>query len=248
MIALPQVDHRAPVSHGQIAKFCAASHAASFGPSAGQGGFCSRSCRLWDCCYAAKSERRRPNVRRSLARLRSLSPIEIARRTRYEMPRRFSWFRWCVAGSIPERSDFGSGAEWSEFRAEVRETTAAAVDSGADVHFPVETAQKARTWRGVLRGLGVVVRRSAQVQTVRALLRSRDHRSWVVVAPGRTIHAGGVRRSVVAENRAYAFRVAEQVRAAGQTCVVCPYPSRKCGECRACASPAVDVVLYPFHG
>lgn len=250
MNALPQVDNRAPVSHGHVSKFCAGAHSASFGRSAGGGGFCSRVCRLWSCCYAAKSERVRKNVARRLDRMQSIRPADLARRVRYEMPRVFPWFRWCVYGSMPSRSDFQSYGEWLEFRREVVATTAAAVDSGASVHFPIESSGKARVWRNAVAALGVVVRRSSQVRSVRALLRSQDPRSWVVVAPGRTIHAGGVRRSVVRENVQYAREVAKEVRAAGQTCVVCPAVSgvRKCGECRACSSAAVDVVLFPFHG
>lgn len=241
-----------PVAHGSVSKMVKDSHAVSFGRSAAFG-YCWKGCRAWDGCYAAKLERIRAALREKLERVANHHPVAVAESALHEMPRRFSWFRLCVHGSVPRRQDFKSRAEWLRFVAAVVKLCREALKSGAGVHFPLESPGKCRTWRAAFRaaGLPVVVRRSVQSDEA-GLIRAKDPRSFVVVAPGNSIHAGGVRREQVAQNRAEAVAMAERVRASGSTCVVCPFGSRpdslKCGQCTACSDSRVDVVLYPLHG
>lgn len=241
-----------PVSHGSVSKMVKDSHAVSFGRS-GEFGFCWEGCRLWRACYACKLERIRANLRRKLDRVGKFHPVAVARAALHEMPRRFSWLRFFVHGSSPTRHDFETVGEWRAFVAAVVDAVREGVKAGASVHFPLESPGKCRTWRAAFRaaGLPVVVRRSVQSDEA-GLVRAKDPRSFVVVAPGNSIHEGGVQRKQVAQNRSEAVAMAERVRASGSTCVVCPFGSRpeslKCGQCLACADKRVDVVLYPFHG
>jgi hypothetical protein len=241
-----------PVAHGSVSKMVKDSHAVSFGRSS-VFGYCWEGCRLHDGCYAGKLERIRTALRAKLERVASFHPVTVAEAALHEMPRRFSWFRLCVHGSVPRRQDFASRGEWLRFVAAVVRLCREALKSGADVHFPLESPAKCRTWRAAFRaaGLPVVVRRSVQSDEA-GLIRAKDPRSFVVVADGQTIHAGGVRREQVAQNRAEAVAMAERVRASGSSCVVCPFGSRpeslKCGQCTACSDSRVDVVLYPLHG
>jgi len=155
--------------------------------------------------------------------------------------------RWSVSAGVPMREDFATVESWREFRAAFRAANVQAVESGADVHLPTESVRKARVLRRLLAGVGVVVRRSVQSTRVSDLLRARDHRAFTVYAPGHKVTAGQVGKLQKRANIAAAHDLAREVRASGSSCVVCPYSAsgRLCGDCRACASDRVDVVLFP---
>jgi len=240
MIALPQVAHKSNK------KLCAGSFAVSFGESGGR--YCDDECRhKCGSCYFMRLQTARPNVRSSMQRVEDLGPVATIRAAIATMPRRFSWMRWSVSAGVPMREDFATVESWREFRREFRRANQQAIESGADVHLPTESARKARILRRMLSGLGVVVRRSVQSARVSDLLRARDHRAFTVYASGHKVTAGPVGKLQKRSNIAAAHDLARQVRAAGSSCVVCPFSSsgRLCGDCRACASDRVDVVLFP---
>lgn len=227
--------------HKKVSKLIDDSYSASFGNSGGRGvSFCDASCRLWKLCYASKLETLRANVRNSLANALKAGAIPLLQSIMDKMPRRFAWMRWSVFGSIPSSSDLGD--KWPRFAAMFREANEMALESGAEVHLPVESKAKAKELRDVLSGLPIVVRRSDQSETVDGMLKATDPRSYVV---------GDIKfrpsEADKARNLELATKAAKRVRATGQTAVVCPYPRLKCGQCRACASPCVDVVIYPYH-
>jgi len=87
---------------------------------------------------------------------------------------------------------------------------------GAKWHIPVETMNKARSYRSLLKGTGVVVRRTSQSNNLSDLIQGRDHRAWVVA---NRIHSGGIRKDEKEANIALAHIVAEQIRGTGQTAV-----------------------------
>ena len=227
--------------HKKVSKLVDDSYAASFGNSAGSGeSFCDKSCRLWTLCYASKLEKVRVNVREALSKALKAGAIPLLQSIMDRMPRRFTWMRWSVFGSVPSSADLGD--KWPQFAAMFREANKMAVESGALVHLPVESKAKAKELRDVLVGLPIVVRRSDQSDTVADMIKSTDHRSYVVGE-----HKFRPSEEDKARNKELSRKAAKRIRATGQTAVECPFPRLKCGQCRACADPRVDVVLYAYH-
>ena len=242
----------AQAAHGQVSKLVDDSYAVSFAPSGRSAdSFCDLSCRLIDVCYAQRQEAYRVNsVGVAMSRRRSVGPREVLRSAALGMPRRFSWLRLFVNGSAPMPEHFATVAEWRAWRQELRDFVMMALESGADVHVPLESPRKVRAYRSIFAGLPVVVRQSLQVESERSIPRAAGPVSWVVTAPENKLHRGGVRRTERAANEAHAREVAKGLRRDGLSVVVCPFEStgRQCGSCTACASDRVDVVLYGFHG
>jgi len=243
MIALPQV---VDVAHKSNKKMAPGAFCVSFGESGGA--LCDDDCKhKRGSCYWMRLQVGRPTTRSAMARLESLGGLRVVRAAIATMPRRFAWMRWSVSAGVPMPEHFGNRADWRAFRREFRRANQQAIESGADVHLPTESARKARILRRMLSGLGVVVRRSVQSARVSDLLRAKDHRAFTVYAPGHRVTAGPVGKLQKRANIEAAHDLAREVRAAGSSCVVCPFSSsgRLCGDCRACASDRVDVVLFP---
>jgi hypothetical protein len=99
-----------------------------------------------------------------------------------------------------------------------------------------------------LKSMDVVVRRSEQSDDINTVIDGQDCRSWV--ASSAPLHKTCVTKDQIAGNTEYAQSCAKRARAAGVSTVVCPavIGDSHCGECVACASPLVDLVIYPFHG
>lgn len=229
-------------AHGSVAKLVTDSYAVSFSRSSeGAGSYCDRKCRLWSLCYASKLEKMptRKSLRDMLER-RADKAIEIVESAIKWMPRDFAWMRWSVFGSVPSKKQLGK--KWATWAKAFRKANQQAVESGAGVHLPVESMEKAKDYREALHGLPIVVRRSDQSETLAGVLQSTDHRSWV---------AGDVRWKYTDQQKAENIRKGQEaaaaIRATGQKAVVCPYPRLKCGQCKACSHPAVDVVVYIAH-
>lgn len=229
-------------AHGSVAKLVDDSYAVSFSRSSeGAGSYCDKKCRLWDLCYASKLEKMptRKSLRDMLERRADMA-IEIIEASIKWMPRDFSWMRWSVFGSVPSKKQLGT--KWNKWAKLFRKANEQALDSGADIHLPVESMEKAKDYRKALHGLPIVVRRSDQSETLAGVLQSTDARSWV---------AGEVKWRYTdlakAENERKGLEAVRAIRAAGQTAVKCPYPRLKCGTCRACSHPSVDVVVYVAH-
>lgn len=235
-----------PKVFSDVSKLVQDSIAVSFGPS-GDSTNCDKSCRVFENCYAIRSERLYPPLQAKLERHQRRGALWVIRKAIATMPAgSLRWARLNVDGSLPDKSKF-SRARWERFAASLRDLVEKAQGRGARWHIPVETVAKARAYRAALRGLGVTVRRSSQVGSVAQLLKSKDARSWIA---GDVNYRGVVTKRIKAKNTRLAFEAADQIRSAGQSCVVCPAiaGSSKCGRCLACADHAVDVVLFPFHG
>lgn len=242
MKSLPVVSH--PVEHKAVGKLCRGSFAVSFGLSGGR--LCDDVCahKQNGSCYFERIQWR-PSVSAAMARNENLGPLAVVESAAARMPRVFPWLRWSVSAGVPMPEHFSSSQDWRRFRKRFRAANVQAVKAGADVHLPVESMRKARAYRSILAGSGVVVRRSVQSSRLADLLKARDHRA--VTASVTPLGKGGRKKGSKADNIAEAHRLAALVRASGQTGVVCPFPisGRLCGDCRACASPAVDVVIFP---
>lgn len=217
----------------------------SFGPSADNGD-CD-PCRLWECCYASRLERIYHDLNRKLKRHAIRGPTWVVNRALEQIPAEpIDWARLSVNGPLPRRSSIPR-RRWRVFVDRLRLLITTAQNLGAKWHIPVESMAKARTYRAALAGLGVIVRRTSQARSVRELMRSTDLRSWTV-SDG-PIHAGGISKEALEANISKAYHAADQIRANGETCVVCPAicSDSLCGQCTACADERVRVVLYPFH-
>ena len=216
----------------------------SFSESASEA--CDKGCRLWDACYATRIERMYTGYRAKLARHRRRGPISVVREAIRTLPdRHIPWARLSVSGSLPACKDM-SAKRWRIFGNDLRQFVIESLGKGALFHIPVESTRKARSYRAMLKGLKVVVRRTSQAPTIEKLVGESDIRSWVAAS---RIHKGCVTKQEVTANIALARAVASRIRESGESCVVCPAiaGSSKCGKCTACASACVDVVIYPFH-
>lgn len=209
---------------------------------------CDASCKLWEVCYAARMERIYKSLDAKLRRHFEIGPVGVLVRAIADLkPAAIRWARLSVDGSVPNLAKMGKNTR-ATFVGLLRQWVTMVQERGARVHLPVESLPKAREYRKALAGTGVVVRRTDQSDTIEECLQSTDHRAFVVAAGG--LHAGCVTKAEKQRNIEYVRECAVKARAAGQTCVECPAiaSSSLCGQCTACASPLVDLVLYAFHG
>ena len=210
---------------------------------------CDPSCRVFAACYASRIERIYSGLRGKLERHEERGPLWVVSQALAQLrPKPLRWFRLSVDGSLPARGRIDA-TEWRPFVRGLRLLIERVQALGARVHIPIETKRKARTYRAALRGLGVVVRRSCQDDTLGGVMTDTDPRSWIVKSPDVEFTSGHISKAAVKDNAEEAFRVADDIRKQGQTAVVCPaiVSDSKCGKCTACANPSVDVILYPYH-
>lgn len=210
---------------------------------------CDPSCKLWKACYASRIERVYKSLDAKLRRHYEMGPVGVLVRAIADLkPAPIRWARFSVDGSMPKLSTLPRNTR-AVFRRLLREFIVQAQALGADWHIPVESVDKAREYRAALSGLGVTVRRTSQRDTLAQVLQSKDPRAWVCADPSTGIHNGCVTKSEEARNIEFVHECASVARAAGQSCAVCPaiWRDSKCGDCRACASGLVDLIIYPFH-
>lgn len=202
------------------------SAALSFSRSASRN--CSKGCKQFNNgCYAETVEARYKDYGRKLIRHGRTLPHNLIYAALAEVRlRKLTWFRFSVSGSVPPAKLI---ADPLRFAAALRELCQFLVDNSILVHFPVESYPKAKMLRSILSGLPIVVRRSCQ--SFAGLLKSKDSVSWVV-PKGMDVQ-----------------KLADTLRSQGRSTVICPaiVGDSKCGKCKACASPLVDIVLYPKH-
>lgn len=202
------------------------SAALSFSRSASKN--CDKGCKQFNNgCYAETVEKRYKDYGLKLIRHGRTAPHNLLYLALAEVRRRkLTWFRFSVSGSIPPASRIKDKVRFANA---LRELCSHLSGEGILIHFPVESYPKAVMVRSILAGLPVVVRRSCQ--TLAGLLKSTDNVSWVVP---RGVDAAAI---------------ADSLREQGRSTVICPaiIGESKCGKCKACASPLVDIVLYPKH-
>jgi len=237
--------HDKPVL-GEFGKALSGSHSLNFARSGGKN--CDPRCSHYGTdCYAERCEIRpdRAELAAKLARHESTDPAELTRRARYEIGRELSrgirapWFRISTNGSVPSRPS-------RRFALELRRLLAYLRLNQIPVHFPVETSDKARTYRRVVQGL-CVVRESCQTEA-----------RWLNAAGPVSISGGSAEMSRIERVNESKRLCRERSARTGRKCIVCPavasryvhqnVPSdkAKCGNCTACANPFIDVV-YPKH-
>jgi len=201
---------------------------------------CDKSCvMLRNGCYNDRIQQFRQNVADKLKRHESIPPENLCQLAAYEMSlfavASLVWFRFCVFGPAPDPDKVRNNDRFKRaLRALVQEVNR--VTGQGAIHFPVESPGKREFYGDILAGLGVVVRETLQRSRQ---LNDIKHPSAIVIG----------RNTAKADRPRHCERVAATVRASGQSVVVCPAVIRdsKCGQCRACASPLVDLVIFPFH-
>ena len=232
---------------GEFSKALPGSHSLNFARSGGKN--CDPRCSHFRTdCYAERCEIRpdRAELAAKLARHESTDPAELARRARYEIGWELSrgirapWFRLFTNGSVPSRPS-------RRFALELRQLLAYLHTNRIPVHFPIETLEKARTYRRVVQGL-CVVRESCHTEA-----------RWLNAAGPVSISGGSAEMNRIERVNESKRLCRARTMATGRKCIVCPaVASRyihgvpndkaKCGTggCTACANPFIDVV-YPKH-
>lgn len=153
--------------------------------------------------------------------------------------KRLDWFRFCVDGGLPAPEHFSSPRQWAVWKKQFRNLAAVAA-SRCPVHLPTESLRKAKIYRRIVRGLGIVVRRTCQSEA--SALRSRDHRAVRIGVSARPCHAE-VNKQLALE---FCKRIREETGESAMACPAVMYDS-KCGKCTGCSDPRVKVIVYPLH-
>jgi len=202
-------------------------------------------------CYAVKLEAR-PDRQPLLAKLQragAMDPAQLVGKALLELQalelkdKLPDWLRLSTDGSVPQPDDVGP-----LFISQLRALLSWCRSHGVRVHFPVETAAKAKYYRRAVGDL-VIVRESAV--SAGRFLRASEPSSAVAGAAGTSYR-----------DRIDAARwLAKAKRDRGQRAIVCPavvagFRSRmkngrkndraKCGPCDACSRDDIHVV-YPLH-
>lgn len=196
---------------------------------------CDTACRqMFNGCYATSFEKMYKDYNAKLKRHHRILPHNLVYRAMNElmaMKKPPVWFRFSVSSSLPRKSSL-SKHEWGLFRAALQDFANYCNKYNIKVHIPVESYNKARTYRSVFDEFGITVRRSAQdLNWRRALLKNDDAKSYVV------------------EDEQSSEEIMKECRKEGLTVVNCPaiISDSKCGRCTSCADSRVDVILYEKH-
>ena len=225
----------------QFSKGVKTSRALSFNLAGSR--FCDSRCKLKGAgCYAYQPQKQYKGYRAKLKRHGQMNPANLVNLARYEANniKNLSWFRFSVSGSVPAKSAINR-KWWREFIRVFRDLCSELNAHNVPIHLPVESIEKARTYRSILRGLPIVVRRT--IQDKRNLANFNDCAAYVV----------GDRAGK--HNVGEAFRLAEEIRQTGKTVVVCPAIEgvsqsgikSKCGGCKSCSHKLVDLVIFSRH-
>lgn len=120
-----------------------------------------------------------------------------------------------------------------------------AVSANAKIHMPVESKQKHEFYQQLASEVSpeIVVRESCQSDT--RMFKAKNHRSRVI----------GEKGTPMVDRIKHCHEIAKEIRKGGETAIVCPavkprnYAGKptKCGDCRACSSKSVKLVIYPLH-
>jgi hypothetical protein len=216
---------------GEFGKGIKGSYHLSFGMSAGK--HCLNSCihKAMDC-YAVKTERFRSALGKKQERHENTHPTLLVNRAIMEVQTKkaIPWFRFSSFGSAPNKTVArGKGFVAAMVRL-------SGLLDPRKTHFPVESKSKAEFYRRILPAF--TIRESLQSKK---RLQDFNKQASIVV---------GEWSQTPLERAETARATAREVkRTRGKTAVVCPavVSNSKCGQCTACASPLVDLVVYPLH-
>lgn len=245
----------------------------NFGVSGGA--HCDRSCRHHPDregnCYAVAVELRddRKGLAAKLARHEISDPARLVGRAMIELHRLMlrravPWFRFSTNGSLPQPSTVRGDRRFASL---LRELCGMLRGAAVPVHLPVETAEKADFYRGIVGDL-VVVRESIQTpcMTPDTIAHHAIPTGPASFTAGEDVGPGPNKLRRILDAAAAAAR-AWSART-GRRCIVCPAvrvsflskyfngmgkadkaqwrKRNKCGSCTACANPLVDI-CYPAH-
>jgi hypothetical protein len=269
---------------GTFSKGIKGALALNFGVSGGAN--CATSCRHHPAhftaggghdgkCYAAVVEARadRTQLAAKLERHEVLPASTIVGRALVELGAMLlrgtvpPWVRISTSGAVPEPTAARADRRFIPL---LREFLGTAKKSGAPVHFPVESAEKAEFYRGAVGDL-VTIRESIQTPHMgpETIAAHAIPAGAVSFTAGEDVGPGPAKRSRILA--AATAAAAAWARRTGRKTIVCPavrvsflartkagrgnrtaaqvedWRSRaKCGSCTACACGLVDIV-YPAH-
>jgi len=213
------------------------------------GKYCDTVCRQHPsnggACYALRPQGLYPSMAASLSAKEGVDPGDIAEQAIGEVKRKnkpIPWFRFSVAGSLPPRNQVTP-----KLRDKLVELVEWLRHNNVPIHMPVESHSKAGYYQGLL-GDRVVVRLS--VQNPEDFLTYEGPCSLVVGGGEKHRKGNSIMQQRIAASRAVA-KARRQLT--GRATMVCPAikglrdkNKSKCGKCKACSMPHVDVV-YPLH-
>lgn len=217
---------------GSFGKGTKGAVAVNFAPSGGAN--CSDSCSLKNNgCYAQTVEKMKSSITKNLVKKQAnLTHYLRALNARKAVLKSAPWVRFSAFGSVPE----------SLTREQLQGFQDLAQGLDLDkVHFPIENLSKAITYRA----LGFRPRLSLGLtDNPDHIANSLESFPMISLTYGETRSAGKNNR-----NTPGAKAFAKKLNSQGIKAIVCPAiaANSKCGECRACASPKVQAVIYPFH-
>ena len=211
----------------------------NFSESGGEN--CSGRCpHKGNSCYAERVEKLYPSAKKSGIAKRKMGAVQILNRATMEIRTlRNVWLRVSVLGSLPKISqakrEKGFAVAFENFLKAVKE-------SGSKIHIPVEDYEKASFYTE-LAGNWAVIRESC------------FSKKRVLETPNKASHVIGEKGTPMQTRIDQCHDFARTIRKTGKTAIVCAavkprnYTGRpvKCGDCTACSSEKVDVVLYPLH-
>lgn len=221
---------------GSFGKGIKGSVTVNFGVSGGSN--CDDSCTLkGNGCYAETTEAVKPSITVNLERKQNnltqyltelTSPKALAKLNKAP------WIRASAFGSIPAPEQI------TDEQYSLLQNFAAGIDN-PNLHWPVETLDKAR----LLRSVGFNPRYSAGLDVnkcVSAVIQGFNT-SLVVEGPKK---ARGKNKRKHSEP---AFIAMRDLTSQGITSKVCPAiaGSASCGACTMCADKDIDVIIYPMH-
>ena len=220
---------------GDFGKGIKGSKQLSFGTSGGK--HCLVSCEHHPsnsgACYAAKNEKFRKNsTGAKTARHELMHPTLIVNYAISELVNKIlpTWFRFSVFSSMPKKVI----AKSKGFKEAILRLVS--MLDPRTTHIPVETNSKAEFYRELF-PKEFVIRES--LQSIDALETYEKQASIVV----------GSWEQSPSERAELAYAIASHQRTLGKRAVPCPaiVSNSKCGQCKACASHSVDLVIYPLH-
>jgi len=230
---------------GTFGKGVEGSKSINFSDSASEN--CSNRCKLKNNgCYAERIEKIYSAAKKSGISKKKLGPVQICNKaiTELRYSRNIPWVRFSVLGSLPMIAKANKAKGFKESFNNLLSEIELAVEGNTleRVHIPVETKEKAEYYQK-LSNNRATIRQSCQ--SLEQVFETSGHRSGVV----------GEKGTPMKERIQKCHEVAKKLREKGNKTVVCGavreknYKGRKtgCGECKACGSRAVDVVLYPLH-
>lgn len=195
-------------------------------------------------CYAQALEKQYPALYRKMKR-RQADPVRALNRGTLAIRRLRNYFiRLGKLGTLlPPAEARKHGGYLTALRLFVLEN----VKADNEFQLFVESPAKAKFYRSLFKQWGApyVVRESLQSLASVQRRKAGQQTSYIV----------GEDLTGYAPRIAEAHRLADTERAKGKTVVVCgkvraskdPRPKRKCGDCTACCSPVVDLILFPKH-